>query len=218
MTADDLRRRRSPRGKVDFTMMYAAHDAFERDLRRLTIVAGAGRTSDLAVRAGWETFKNQLHIHHTVEDMALWPPLREKVVGSDEVAVLDAMEAEHARIEPLLSSVDASLAAADTAGLERTAGALAAALGAHMEHEEDQALPLVERRLGPEGWAGFIKAIRERQGMKGAAEFLPWILDGAPAETSRRVLGGLPAPARLLYRAVWRRGYVRTPRWNTTTA
>jgi Hemerythrin HHE cation binding domain len=218
MTTDDAQRRRSLRGKVDFMMMYAAHDAFQRDLRRLTAVVGAGRTADPAVRAGWETFKNQLHIHHTVEDVALWPPLRQKVIGSDEVAVLDAMEAEHARIDPLLSRVDASFAAADGAGLAENAGALAAALGAHMEHEEDQALPLVEARLGPEGWAGFIKAIRARQGLRGAAEFLPWILDRAPAETSKRVLGGLPAPARLLYRAVWRPGYARTPRWNTTTA
>jgi hypothetical protein len=166
MTTDDAQRRRSLRGKVDFTMMYAAHDAFQRDLRRLTAVVGAGRTADPAVRAGWETFK----IHHAVEDEALWPPLRQKVIGSDEASVLDAMEAEHARIDPLLSRVDASFAAADGAALAENAGALAAALEAHMEHEEDQALPLVEARLGPEGWAGFIKAIRARQGLRGAAE------------------------------------------------
>ncbi|MCW2916663.1 MAG: Hemerythrin cation binding protein, partial [Actinomycetia bacterium] len=53
MTTDDAQRRRSVRGKVDFTMMYAAHDAFQRDLRRLTAVVGAGRTADPAVRAGW---------------------------------------------------------------------------------------------------------------------------------------------------------------------
>jgi hypothetical protein len=218
MTSDEAQRRRSRQGKVDFTMMYAAHDAFHRDIERLAAAIEADRAGDPGTRAGWATFKNQLHIHHTVEDVALWPPLRKKVVGAAEVAVLDAMEAEHARIDPLLSGVDASFGAADDAGLAESARAMTTALAAHMEHEEDQALPLVEERLGPEGWAAFIKAIRKRQGLRGAAEFIPWILDDAPAKTSKRVLGGLPAPARLLYRAVWRPAYARTPRWNTTTA
>src|SRR6266568_2824813 len=165
MTDNDTRRRRPLQGKVDFTFMYAAHDAFHRDLRRLAAAAEAGRTADPAVRAGWATFKNQLHIHHTAEDVWLWPALREKVTRPGEVSVLDAMEAEHARIDPLVSRVDASLAAT---GLE---------------------------------------------GLRGAAELFPGMLDGAPADTCKRLLGMLPAPARLLYRAVWRPGYARTPRW-----
>ena len=79
----------------------------------------------------------------------LWPALRAKVTQPGHVAVLDAMEAEHARIDPLVSRVDASLAATDGAGLVENTGALAGVLTAHMEHEEDQALPLVEAHLGP---------------------------------------------------------------------
>jgi iron-sulfur cluster repair protein YtfE (RIC family) len=217
MTTDNARRRRPRQGKVDFTLMYAAHDAFHRDLQRLTTAVEAGQTADPAMRAGWVTFKNQLHIHHTTEDTSLWPALRQRVNQTAEVEVLDAMEAEHARIDPLLSRVDASFAATDGAGLAENVGALTVALEAHMNHEEDHALPLVEARLGPEGWAAFRKAIKKRQGLRGGAEFFPWMLDGAPADTSKRVLGTLPAPARLLYRAVWRPGYARTPRWNTTT-
>ena len=202
-----------PRGTVDFTLMYAAHDAFRRDLRRLTAMAEAGRTAEPAVRTGLATFKNQLHIHHTAEDTSLWPPLRQKVTRPSDVAVLDAMEAEHARLDPLLDEVDASLAATGVAGLAANVSALAVALAAHMEHEEDQALPLVEAHLGQEGWAAFRKAVGKSQGLRGGAEFFPWMLDGAPAETSKRVLSMLPAPARLLYRAVWRPGYARTPRW-----
>jgi len=202
-----------PAGKVDFTFMYAAHDAFNRDLRRLAAAAGSGRTADPAVRTGWATFKNQLHIHHTAEDRWLWPALRDKVTRPDEMSVLDAMEAEHLGIDPLLSRVDTSLAATGLAGLAENAGALASALAAHMEHEEDHALPLVEQHLGPEGWAAFGRAAGKSGGLRGAAELFPWILDGAPADTSTRLLGMLPAPARLLYRALWRPGYARTPRW-----
>jgi hypothetical protein len=105
MTADDTRRR-PLQGKVDFTLMYAVHDAFHRDLRYLATAVEADQTADPAVRAGWATFKNQLHVHHTAEDTSLWPPLRQKVTRPGETAVLDAMEAEHARIDPLLAQVD----------------------------------------------------------------------------------------------------------------
>jgi hypothetical protein len=55
MTTDDTRRRRPLQGTVDFTLMYAVHDAFHRDLRRLTAAVEAGQTADPAVRAGWAT-------------------------------------------------------------------------------------------------------------------------------------------------------------------
>ena len=116
MTTDDARRRRPLQGQVDFTFMYAAHDAFHRHLRRLASAVEAARTAEPAVRAGWAAFR---------------------------------------------------------------------------------------------------KAAGKSQGLRGGAELFPWMLDGAPADTSKRVLGMLPPPARLLYRAVWRPGYGRTPRWNT---
>ena len=121
------------------------------------------------------------------------------------------MARSRARIDPLLSQVDASLAASGPVG------ALAQTLAAHMKHEEDQALPLVEAHLGPDGWAAFRKATGKIQGLRGGAEFFPWMLDGASADTSKKVLGMLPPPARLLYWAVWRPRYARTPRWDTTT-
>jgi iron-sulfur cluster repair protein YtfE (RIC family) len=217
MTNNDTRRRRSLQGKVDFTFMYAAHDAFSRDLERLAAAAKVGRTADPAVRNGWATFNNQLHVHHTAEDAWLWPALRTKVTAPGEVSVLDAMETEHARIDQLLSRVDDSLAVPGITGLAENIGALMAAFGSHMQHEEDQALPLVDEHLGPEGWAAFGKAVGKREGLRGAAELFPWMLDGAPADISKRLLAMLPAPARLLYRLVWRPGYARTPRWDTAT-
>ena len=187
MTTDDTRRR-PLEGTVDFTFMYAVHGAFRRDLRRLAAAVEAAQTADTAVRTGWATFKNQLHVHHTAEDDFLWPPLRAKVTQPGDVAVLDAMQAEHARLGPLLSQVDASLAAAGCAGLADNASMLTAGLAAHMDHEEDDALPLVETHLGPGGWAAFRKAAGKSQGLKGGAELFPWMLDGAPAGTSKRVL------------------------------
>jgi hypothetical protein len=225
MGRDFAGRARPAPGPVDFTVMYAAHDAFHRDLLRLTAAVRSGRTGDPAVRAGWATFKNQLHLHHTAEDIALWPALRRQVTDPAEIAVLDAMEAEHARIDPLLAQVDAALAGAGDSGaadsrtgdsraaLSGTVAALADTLTGHMAHEEDEALPLVAAHLGAAGWTAFGRQAGRSQGLRGAAEFFGWMLDGAPAETTRRLLGLLPPPVRLLYRAVWRPAYARRPRW-----
>jgi len=214
------RRARPAPGPVDFTVMYAAHDAFDRDLVRLTEAVRSGRTGDPAVQAGWTTFKNQLHLHHTAEDIALWPALRRQITEPAEIGVLDAMEAEHARIDPLLAQVDAALAGAGDsraggfeAALSGSVAALADTLTGHMGHEEDEALPLVAAHLGAAGWAAFGKQAGRSQGLRGAAEFFAWMLDGAPAETTRRLLGLLPPPVRLLYRLVWRPAYARRPRW-----
>jgi Hemerythrin HHE cation binding domain len=204
----------APIDGIDFGPMYAAHDAFERDLRRLTAAAAAGTSGEPAVRTGWETFKRQLHIHHTAEDEALWPPLRERVAGRpDALAVLDAMEAEHGRIDPLLSRVDASLAEGDILVLRTAAKELSDQLSAHLDHEEEQALPLVAAELGAPGWAAFGQWLRKRQGLSGAAEFFPWLLDDAPQRTRVGMMAMLPPPARVLHRFVWRRRYAGSPRW-----
>jgi Hemerythrin HHE cation binding domain len=215
-TSHDFTRRARPApGPVDFTVMYAAHDAFYRDLIQLTQAARSGRTAHPAVQARWITFKNQLHLHHTAEDVALWPALRRQVSDPAQVAVLDAMEAEHARIDPLLAQVDAALAGAGgaAAAVAASVAALADTLTGHMAHEEDEALPLVAAYLGAKGWAAFGRQAGRAQGLRGAAEFFGWMLDGASADTTRRLLGQLPPPVRLLYRAFWRPAYARRPRW-----
>src|SRR5881394_1749001 len=97
----------SQQDTIDFTVMYATHDAFRRDLERLEAAAAAGKAGTPEVRAGWESFKSQLIVHHTVEDAYLWPRLRSAVAGRpDDLALLDDMEAEHARIDPLLAAVE----------------------------------------------------------------------------------------------------------------
>lgn len=188
---------------VDFSMMYFAHDAFARDLDRMTTAVERGVISAPSTAARWALFAKQLHIHHTAEDVSLWPSLRAAVSTSDEVAVLDAMEDEHAELEPQLAAVEAALADRQALAAAARVRELATSLGAHMRHEENAALPLVATYLGTAGWEAFGRDIRKTQGLRGAAVYLPWLLDGAPDTTSAKVLGLLPPPVRLLYRRVW---------------
>jgi Hemerythrin HHE cation binding domain len=198
---------------VDFTMMYVAHDAFSRDLRGLRAACERGEETTPPVLAGWQMFKKQLSIHHTAEDVALWPALRKKVTFPEESAVLDEMEIEHAQLEPLLERVDKALAVHDTTTALEMSRALADGLSGHMRHEENEALPLVERHLGEPGWRAFGRHFRKTQGLSGGAEFFPWLLDGAPDATRIHVLSMYPPPVRLLYRRVWAPRYQRIRRW-----
>jgi iron-sulfur cluster repair protein YtfE (RIC family) len=242
MSDYETRQRRPLAGEIDFTVMYAAHDAFSRDLVHLAAAVAdegssgrgstGGHTGDGAVRAGWTTFRRQLHVHHTAEDVSLWPLLRERVTASEDVAVLDLMEAEHAQLDPLLDRTEALLLNPGLLNpgllnpgllnpgllnpgreLADTAYALVKGLAAHMEHEEEQALPLIAAHLSVREWAAFGRTSAKIGGVRGLTEFLPWLLDGVPDHDAVRVLGALPPPVRLLYRYVSRRRYARTARW-----
>jgi iron-sulfur cluster repair protein YtfE (RIC family) len=201
-------RRASLTGSVDFTMMYIAHDAFNRDLERLIAAADAGKVLTHEGIATWKSFAKQLHIHHTAEDAALWPRLHAAVDDPAEEELLKEMEAEHGSLDPRVDQIDAAVEARNETAFADELKTLSKGLAAHMIHEEGAALPLLERRLGQAGWDAFAKEIRAQQGgIKGAAEYLPWVLDGADKATTTKVLHMLPAPARMLCRRIWEPKY-----------
>jgi iron-sulfur cluster repair protein YtfE (RIC family) len=201
------------RGAIDFTMMYATHDAFRRDLGRFTEAATNGTVHAPGVRAGWENFKAQLLLHHSVEDTHLWPRVRRAAAGRPAaLALLEEMAAEHAQIDPLLAAVDGTLA--DSAGnLAAHVAGLASALERHLKHEEEAALPLIQSICTPADWRAFAGAMRRRQGLKGAAIYVPWILDGTAPGEQQRFLAALPAPVRLISRLLWEPRYRQRGLW-----
>jgi hemerythrin HHE cation binding domain-containing protein len=205
-------------GDADLTIMLAAHAAFRRDLVRL---ARAAAFADLpspdrraAVRAGWETFKRQLHLHHTAEDTVVWPALRQRLSHSEHAqSVLDAMEEEHKQIDPLLAAVDNSFADTGTRGLGDATDALVTSLTGHLSHEERDGLPLIGVALTVAEWRGVGFKIARVSGLSAAGEMFAWIADGAGPEQAAAAIGTLPPPARVIYRALWKPRYARTPRW-----
>jgi hypothetical protein len=211
-------------GDADLTIMLAAHAAFRRDLTRLARAASFadGVLPDparrAAVQAGWETFKRQLHLHHTAEDTVVWPTLRQRLAHSDHAqSVLDEMEAEHQMIDPLIAAVDDAFG--DESGPPPAAGAAAAtnalttSLSRHLTHEERDGLPLIGVALTATEWRRAGIKIARRSGLSDAGEMFAWIADGADPEQAAAAVGTLPPPARLVYRAIWRPRYQRTRRW-----
>jgi hypothetical protein len=205
-------------GDADLTIRLAAHDAFRRDLGRLARTAGAASLSDPARRqsiaAGWDLFKRQLHLHHTAEDEIIWPALRPRLEHSQAaLSVLDAMEAEHELIDPLLAAVDGQFAGTGGDRLTDAIDSLTSALTGHLRHEERDGLPLIGVALTAAEWRGAGRKMGTRNGLAATSEMFAWILDGADREHAATALAQLPPPVRLLYRARWKPRFDKTQRW-----
>ena len=204
-------------GDADLTIMLAAHAAFRRDLTHLahsTTARQPDPTRRAAIQAGWQTFKRQLHLHHTAEDTIIWPALRTRLSHSASAqSVLDAMEEEHTRIDPLLAAVDAEFAEPDGSSLGAATAALTSELTAHLTHEEKDGLPLIGVALTAAEWRSVGFRIARGNGLSDAGEMFAWLADGADKDTAAATIATLPPPARLLYRAIWNPRYQRTQRW-----
>ena len=204
-------------GAADLTIMLAAHDAFRRDLTRLARAAATADPSDPArrqsVAAGWELLKRQLHLHHTAEDQIIWPVLRPRLAHSEHaLSVLDAMEAEHDLIDPLLAAVDTAFNVAPDQ-LADVIDALATTLTGHLAHEERDGLPLIGVALTAAEWRAAGRAIARKNGLSDGSEMFAWMLDGIGRDQAAATHGSLPPPLRLLYRAIWKPRFDKTPRW-----
>jgi hypothetical protein len=61
-------------------------------------------------------------------------------------------------------------------------------------------------------WRGAGLKMARKNGLSSGGEMFAWILDGGREQTAA-TLGQLPPPLRLLYRAIWKPRFDRTPRW-----
>jgi hypothetical protein len=208
--------------KNDMTWMYTIHAALRRELDRIARVTA--RPDDdpqhvLGTAVGWEMFKSYLHVHHTAEDDMLWPPTRTALADdSPGIALLDAMEAEHAAIDPLLEAIDAALLDRDTGPhrLGELTDTLASSLRSHLDHEEAEGLALIDSTLTEEQLAAFGAEHGKRIGGD-AQRYLPWALEDAPPAVTATLLGQLPPPLRQAYRDEWQPAYARLPLWTSPT-
>jgi hemerythrin-like domain-containing protein len=203
---------------LDMGMMYAMHDALRRELERLARVSV--RADDdprriLRTALGWQMFKSYLLVHHTAEDDAVWAVMEQELADQQsDLALLQAMELEHAAIDPLLKAIDAAAADSDT-GPERLGGLvdeLNTKLRAHLKHEESEGLALIDSTLSREQWQHFAEVHRDRIGAD-APRYLPWLLDGAGEATTETLLSRLPEWGQVAYRDQWRAAYAQLDLW-----
>jgi hypothetical protein len=189
----------APEGPIDLAAMYVMHRAFRRDLDAFAgvvpTVAVGDRARWLLIRRRFAFFGTVLHKHHSGEDAVMWPLLAER--GADAV-VLDALEAEHAGIDPLLTAASEDLRAlSDGSGdaatrdrLARTAADLRDALNAHLAHEERDGMALVQRHLTQADWDRLDKEFAKDYTPREVPAVLGWMTSGLSPEGARRMPGG----------------------------
>ena len=178
-------------GPIDMTMMYVMHHAFRRDLAAFATAAGSTPAADRrawrAMAQRWGLFATALHHHHSGEDAGLWPALMDRA-DAEGRATLEAMEAEHSEIDPILQAcesgfrrlaehpdedVRAALAVRLVAGKER--------LAEHLRHEETEAIALVQELLTPEEWETITKEHFDADITFGEiVKLVPWVAHGLP--------------------------------------
>ena len=207
-----------PRGR--FTIVYLIHEAFRRDLKRLSAAVRASGVSQQRAHwlaGAWDYVDDQLHHHHQVEDASLWPLVRPKLSGRhDDLAVLDEMEAQHVELLPLSAAIGKGFASFAQSPDERAGGELAeeldeldTLLASHLSDEEQRCFPVVDSALSVDEFESFGKATAKAVGMRGSAKFFPWIFDGAEPVERSAVLTIPPPPVRVLCQYVWEPRYQR---------
>ena len=204
--------------KLDMSTMLAIHHALRRDLERLGRIAArpdANPARLLQAAAGWEQFKTFLVAHHTAEDQALWPPLREAVAANpDQVALADALEEEHSVIEPLLAAIDAAAADPDD-GHQAIGGIideLISKLSGHLTHEETEGFALIDAALTSAQWRHFA-AVNADLVRPEAPNYMPWLLSEADQDTLDAILGKFPPQLLTAFREQWAPAYAARDPW-----
>ncbi len=193
----------------DTTQMVVVHRVFRREFRLLALmVAGVepGDTARSAVVSRHLTeMVNVLHHHHTGEDELLWPLLQARADLPDELLV--RMDRQHEQIGDLLAKVEALVPGWSRRADPLTRDALvdllkgvSVGLDEHLNDEEGEVLPVVERYVTEQEWAQLGK-----RGMDGMSKprllvFLGYIFEEASDDERALFLAKLPPPARFAYR------------------
>jgi hypothetical protein len=213
----------APEGPVDMQMMYLMHRGFRRDLDRFTSAARHTPATDRGIwrllRDRWAMFAEVLHNHHSGEDAGLWPWLLEHGTEEDR-STLEAMEAEHAEIDPLLGVCTdgfASMAAGADDDLRAALAVRLAAtrdrLGRHLAHEETDAITIIQRLMTPEEWHRLDEEFfKEDLTPRFILKIVPWAAYGISAEVRRRIFADTGFGFKLVWLVTRRRFAVREER------
>ncbi len=200
----------APEGPVDMQVMYVMHHAFRRDLAKFGAAARHTPVEDRdtwkLLAARWRTFSEVLHLHHSGEDAGLWPWLLERGTEEDR-ATLEAMEAEHGEIDPLLATCASGFARLESHADDDARAALAVrlaaareSLGRHLEHEETDAIAIVQRLMTREEWIALDEEYLQADLTLGlAVRLVPWAGYGVPREALDRVF----ADTGLGFKIIW---------------
>jgi len=178
---------------------------------REAVLAGAPERADaVAEYVGFHL--DGLEAHHTSEDALIWPALHERASMSD--AVIRRMEAQHTSLHDALDTTRRELAGWEAAPTAERSEALATVLGTvvdrlseHLTEEEHDVVPLIAAHITQAEWDHLGKVAFSKFTPKQRFIAMGEMLAAATPTEAARMLAGLPAPIKVIWRLVGRRRY-----------
>lgn len=214
-------------GGFDPLEMITVHKVFRREIPLMgkliaAVAPGDVKRSSLLAAHLADVSLGLVH-HHEGEDELIWPPMLSRV-GIEREIVL-RMEAQHQRIVETLDAVNVLVKqwgpTADPELRDRIVAALdehRTVLFEHLDDEEAHLLPLAPRYLTAKEWGAlgehFVMSTPKTKLLK----FFSMVMEDADERGRAILLGGMPAPARVVWRLVGQPMYVRTVRKIRVTA
>ncbi|MFI6962630.1 hemerythrin domain-containing protein [Streptomyces sp. NPDC050149] len=197
--------------------MVLIHRVLRREfgqLPRLIRAAAGDRARSKVIGAHAREMLTFLHTHHTGEDELLFPLLRERAVLDPEL--MDRMDAQHAQVDDAVTVIDAELpawtASADAAAGERMAAridAMMPTLIEHLDEEEQEILPIVSVTLTQSEWNALGRHGMSAIPLTRRLVILGHITEETDDAERRRFMKVLPAPARVAYKLIGHRQFIR---------
>lgn len=198
--------------------MVVVHRVFRREfalLPRMVRAVGPGDVDQARVVAAHaREMTEMLHHHHTAEDDLVWPRLRDR--ATLDPSLVERMESQHHVIGGLLDALDDALPGFAEAGDPSAGAPLAAlleqvsvALDEHLDEEETSILPVVARTLTVAEWEELAQRGMSAMSKLRLLVVLGHILEEADDDERTAFLRHVPLPARVAYRLVGRRRYLR---------
>ncbi|WP_030383248.1 MULTISPECIES: hemerythrin domain-containing protein [unclassified Streptomyces] len=202
---------------VDTHEMVLIHRVIRREfgrLPRLLRSAADDRARSKVIGAHAREMLDFLHTHHTGEDELLFPLLRERTALDPDL--LDRMDAQHIQVDDAVTAVDAELpawtATADAATGEKMAARVEAMMPTlidHLAEEEQKVLPVVSVTLTQGEWDALGKHGISAIPLTRRLVILGHITEEADDAERRRFMRVVPAPARLAYKLIGHRQFLR---------
>ncbi len=207
----------TPGSGIDTHEMVLIHRVIRREfgqLPRLFRSAANDPARSEVIGAHAREMLHFLHTHHTGEDELLFPLLRKRAALDREL--MDRMDAQHAQVDAAVGAISAELPAwtksADAAAGERMASRIDATMPTlidHLAEEEQTLLPIVSVTLTQKEWNALGKHGMNAIPVTRRLVILGHITEETDDAERQKFLQVVPAPARLAYKLIGRRQFIR---------
>jgi len=205
------------------TLNTVFHAAFRRTIARFDAALGDPSAATQAradqLKVAWDFFDEELHHHHSYEELYFWPALQQTDADLSAVAELDqeheAMRQALAGATAAMTQLQAGPSTASAAAARSAVQNLGRVLLDHLAHEERDLEPISASYAETPPLKKATAAVKKAH-FKYMGNTIEWMRDGADASDIAGMKKELPPPVVFLFSKLGGRRYRRVigPTWN----